>query len=74
MLAAAAAALLLLLLRPAVADVQPGAHLVPLPATVGNIWSQLSTWGPCDALDGCAWHGPVTTESAKVAAPYIRRV
>lgn len=41
---------------------------------VGDMWSQLSTWGPCDDLDGCAWHSPVTAESAKAAAPYIRRV
>jgi hypothetical protein len=69
------ALLLLLLLLPRAALPAPAVPaLQRVQATVGDIWSQLSTWGPCDAVDGCAWHRPVTAESAEAAAPYLRRV
>jgi hypothetical protein len=41
---------------------------------VGNLWGQLSVWGPCSALDGCQWHSPLSRKSTGAAAPYIRRV
>lgn len=65
--------LLLLLDVPAVPSPSHQRHH-PQAASVGTIWQQLSTWGPCSALDGCPWHSPISRASAEAAAPYIRRV
>ncbi len=64
---------LLLLLPPAAVLAAPPQR-VQARTLVGDIWRQLSTWGPCDAADSCAWHSPFTADSAEAAAPYIRRV